>query len=75
VAGAGGYHVEFFLGSKKVFAADTERPEIALPPRWRFGGVERTLVPGDYRWYVWPVVSGRRAAEAVVQARLAVSPS
>jgi hypothetical protein len=75
VAGAGGYHVEFFLGSKKVFAADTDRPQIALPTRWRFRGVERTLEPGDYRWYVWPVVSGRRAAEAIVQARLAVSPS
>ena len=69
-AGASGYHVELFKGSVLVFRADSTRPEIVIPKRWRLKGRVRRLVPGAYRWYVWPRVAGRRQARAIVQAKL-----
>jgi hypothetical protein len=72
VAGASGYHVEFFLGSSLVFSTDTIRPSIALPATWRLAGRTRSLVPGEYRWYVWALVSGKRAPQATVRAELVV---
>jgi hypothetical protein len=70
--GASAYHVELFRGDEKVFAADTKRAAIDVPAGWTFAGRSQKLGPGEYRWYVWPVVSGRRASEAVVQAKLVV---
>jgi hypothetical protein len=75
VPGASGYHVELFLSSSRVFAADTARPAVTVPPSWKFAGRTRRLVRGEYRWYVWPVTSGRRAARAIVQARLTIPSS
>ena len=71
-AGASAYHIELFRGSSKVFEADTKQPAITIPAQWRFGGRKRSLEPADYRWNVWPMFSGRRAARAIVQARLAI---
>jgi hypothetical protein len=70
--GASGYHVELFRGTSRVFAEDTRRPEIVIPAKWTLGGRQYRLEPVAYRWYVWPVVSGRRTSRAVVQARLVV---
>jgi hypothetical protein len=70
--GASGYHVELFRGDERVFAARTKKPAIDVPARWRFGGRSQTLSPGSYRWYVWPVVDGKRSAAATVQATLAI---
>ena len=67
---ASGYDVAFFRGSSLVFSARTTRPEVSLPTKR--GGSRQTLEPGKYRWYVWPVVSGLRAAKAIVQAKLVV---
>jgi hypothetical protein len=75
VAGANGYHVELFKGSALVFRNETTGPEILIPRRWRFSGRSRRLEPGEYRWYVWPVVNGRREATAIVQAKLVVPPT
>jgi hypothetical protein len=69
-AGASGYHVELFKGPVLVFRADSPKPEIVIPKRWRLNGRVHTLVPGSYRWYVWPRVAGRRQARAIVQAKL-----
>jgi len=69
-AGASGYHVELFKGPMLVFRANSAKPEIVIPKRWRLNGRVHTLVPGSYRWYVWPRVGGRRQARAIVQARL-----
>ena len=71
-AGASAYHVELFRGSSKVFEADTKRPDLTVPARWVFGQRSQSLEPGDYRWYVWPVIGGRRAVRAIVQAKLVV---
>lgn len=70
--GASGYHLELFRGSSKVFEADTKRPAITIPAHWTFGGQTRSLEPAEYRWNVWPVFAGGRAARAIVQARLVV---
>ena len=74
VDGASAYHVELFRGSSKVFEADTTRPALTIPARWVFEQKRQTLQPGNYRWYVWPLTSGTRAARAVVQATLTVPP-
>jgi hypothetical protein len=75
VAGSTGYHVELFRGSALVFRDETTKPEIVIRNRWRLDGRLRRLEPGSYRWYVWPLVNGRRTASAIVQARLVVPPA
>ena len=72
VAEASGYHVELHRGGARVFAADTTRPEMTIPPSWTYAGRRYRLEAVEYRWYVWPIVSGRRTPKAVVQARLVV---
>jgi hypothetical protein len=72
VARASGYHVELFRGSALVFRAETTKPEILIRARWRLGGKVHRLQPGEYRWYVWPRVAGRREAKATVRAALLV---
>jgi hypothetical protein len=72
VASATGYHVEFFRGAKRVLARDTTRPELVVPASWVFEGVGRSLRPGVYRWYVWPIVSGARQSQAAVQTTLTI---
>ena len=69
---ASGYHLELFRNGARIFARDTTRPELTIPAAWTFGGKQYRLEPVEYRWYVWPIVSGRRVAEAVVRARLIV---
>ncbi|MGH3128255.1 MAG: hypothetical protein ACRDPX_10070 [Gaiellaceae bacterium] len=73
--GASGYHVELFRGSVLVFSKDTPAPQVTVPARWRHRGQRHVLSAGEYRWYVWPVTAGRRAAQAIVQARLDVPSS
>jgi hypothetical protein len=75
VVGATGYHVELFNGPALVFRNETTKPEILIPRRWRLDGRLRRLEPGEYRWYVWPVVNGQRKASAIVQAKLVVPPA
>ena len=74
-AGAEGYHVELYRDDTRIFVAETQRPEVTVPARWTLNGTARTLAPGDLRWYVWPLVDGRRQAGAIVQATLTIPPS
>ena len=73
VAQASGYRVEFYRRSERVFAATTTRAQIVIPASWKSGGRLRRLESGDYRWYVWSIVDGKRAPTAIVQAKLVVS--
>lgn len=70
--GASGYHVEFFRGSVRAFSANTTGPALTVPARRKDAKKTRSLAPGEYRWYVWPVVSGTRASSAIVRATLVV---
>jgi len=72
VKAAEGYHVELYRGSDRVFAGESRVPTISVPARWTYAGKTRTLAPGDYRWYVWPVTSGTRGVNAIVQTTLVV---
>jgi len=72
-AGASAYHIELFRGSVLAFSANTTRPELTVPAHWKDVRGDRSLVPGEYRWYVWPVVSGTRSSTAIVRATLVVS--
>jgi hypothetical protein len=75
VAGATAYHVEFFRGQRRVFVHDTTRPDITVPARWTYEGSSRSFGPGEYRWYVWPVVSGLRQSRAAVQSTVTITPN
>jgi hypothetical protein len=70
--GASGYHIEFFKGAVLAFSANTTKPQLTVPARWNEDEKTRSLISGEYRWYVWPVISGARASRAIVQARLVV---
>ena len=72
VAGATGYHVEFFRGETRVFTQDTTEPDLTVPARWTYRGSPRSFRPGEYRWYVWPVTDGLRQPRAAVQATLTI---
>jgi hypothetical protein len=71
--GASAYHVELFRRDLRVFAGDTSEPQIEIPARWTLNGRRHELRAGEYRWLVWPVVSGLRASSATVQATLTIS--
>jgi hypothetical protein len=72
VEGAVGYRVELFRGDKQVLIANTRSPVYELASRWRHRGRAERLIPGSYRWYVWPVLRDGRAGTAVVQAKLSI---
>ena len=72
VRGVSRYQIELFRGAVAGLRRDHERPAITIPATWTHAGRTYRLEPVEYRWYVWPIVSGRRTAKAVVQARLVV---
>jgi hypothetical protein len=72
VDGALGYRLALFRGDAQVLEARTKQPAYELASRWRHAGKTETLLPGSYRWYVWPVFKSGPAATAVVQAKLSV---
>ena len=71
-AGASSYRVEFYRGSELIFNAGTRQAQIAIPATWKSGRRVHRLEPGEYRWYVWPIVDQRRAPSAIVQAKLTI---
>jgi len=72
--GASAYEFQLFQSGERIFRARVAKPRLALPGRWRQGGRPYALVPGDYRWYVWPVSSEtkRQSSVATVRAMLVV---
>ena len=72
--GASAYEFQLFQSGERIFRARVAEPRLALPGRWRQNGRPYALVPGDYRWYVWPVSSQtkRQSSVATVQAKLVI---
>jgi hypothetical protein len=70
------YDFQLLEGGERVFRARVDKPRLELPGRWRWSGLPHALVPGSYRWYVWPVSrrTNRRSTVAIVDRRLAVEP-
>ena len=54
------YNVQLFRGGRKLLSVWPVRPSYQLKRSWMFQGKRRRLVPGTYRWMVWPGY-GRRA--------------
>ena len=54
------YNVQLFRGERKVLSVWPTRTRYQLKRSWRFRGKSRRLVPGSYRWIVWPGY-GKRA--------------
>ena len=54
IKGANYYNVQLFFGRKKVLSTWPRTPSLQVKGSWHFRGKTYTLVPGHYRWYVWP---------------------
>ena len=54
------YNVQLFRGKRKLLSVWPAKPRYQLERSWMFQGKRRRLVPGTYRWVVWPGY-GRRA--------------
>jgi hypothetical protein len=56
------YNVQLFRGRRKILTTWPTATRLQLRREWTFNGRRLRLVPGRYRWYVWPGY-GSRAAE------------
>ena len=54
VHGARYYNLQLSRGGRKILSVWPSRPRYQLKRRWNYGGKVRRLVPGRYRWRVWP---------------------
>jgi hypothetical protein len=54
VRGARYYNLQLSRGARKILSVWPSRPYYQLKRRWNYGGKARRLVPGRYRWRVWP---------------------
>ena len=57
------YNVQLFRDSRKILSAWPKRPRYQLKNRWSYRGKQRRLVPGEYRWLVWPGFGPRSKAD------------
>jgi hypothetical protein len=48
------YNVQMFRNGRKVLSKWPVRTQLQLRRKWVWNGRKRTLVPGTYRWFVWP---------------------
>ena len=60
VPGARYYNLQLSRGGRKILSVWPSRARYQLKRRWTYGGKVRRLVPGHYRWRVWPGF-GRRS--------------
>jgi hypothetical protein len=54
VNGARYYNIQLSRGGRKILSVWPTRARYQLKKRWSYGGKDRRLVPGRYRWRVWP---------------------
>jgi hypothetical protein len=48
------YNVQVFRNGRKILSVWPVRTRYRLRRTWVWNGRRRTLVPGTYRWFVWP---------------------
>jgi hypothetical protein len=63
VAGASYYNVQLFNAGKKILSVWPHTTSFKLPRAWTYAGKKHRLVPGTYRWYVWPGYGPRKASK------------
>ena len=56
------YNVQLWRGDVKVLSVWPTEPRLQLAARWVFEGTPRKLIPGIYRWYVWPGLGAKAEA-------------
>jgi large repetitive protein len=72
------YNVQVFRGSRKVLSGWPTRTRLQLRAQWKYLGRKQRLVPGRYRWYVWPgygAPSGQRYGPLLGQSTFVVARS
>jgi hypothetical protein len=55
--------VQLFFKGKKILSTWPVTTSLKLPRTWTFEGKRHSLVPGSYRWYVWPGYGPRKASK------------
>jgi hypothetical protein len=63
VRGAEYYNVQLFRTGRKILTVWPARSQYQLKRRWTYRGKVRRLVPGKYRWLVWPGFGRRSKAD------------
>jgi hypothetical protein len=63
VRGARYYNVQLFRRGRKIMSVWPTRPRYQMKRRWTYRGKLRRLVPGKYRWLVWPGFGPRSKAD------------
>jgi hypothetical protein len=48
------YNVQLYRGRQKVLSKWPQTASLQVGARWHYRGRAYTLLPGHYRWYVWP---------------------
>ena len=62
------YNVQLFRGTTKLLTSWPTHPWLKLQRSWRYESRSVDLVPGRYRWYVWPgygTVTARRYGKLI----------
>ena len=53
------YNVQLHRNGVKVLSLWPTKPQLQLPKSWRYRGKQQRLLPGFYRWFVWPALGTR----------------
>ena len=70
------YNVQVYRGRRKVLTAWPTKTRFQLQMRWKNLGRKEQLLPGSYRWYVWPgygAPSARRYGQLLGQSTFVVA--
>jgi hypothetical protein len=57
------YNVQLFRNGRKILSAWPTEASFRVKKRWRYLGQRRRLVPGRYRWVVWPGYGARSESD------------
>lgn len=60
IKGARYYNVQLFRGKAKLLSAWPTKAHYQLRSAWTYRGHKHRLLPGKYRWYVWPGYGPRK---------------
>jgi hypothetical protein len=61
--GADYYNLQVFFGREKVLSVWPKPHRFLVQRTWKFAGKRHRLLPGVYRWYVWPGHGPRKNAD------------
>jgi hypothetical protein len=54
IKGARYYNIQLWFGKTKVLSKWPRTNSFQVAAKWHYKGKTFTLLPGHYRWYVWP---------------------